>query len=111
MLQKTKPIRSQKLRDSAEGEDCTVLLDECQNRSDTVVLAHLPSPDKGTAIKSPDFWSVYSCETCHAIIDGKDRRRWRYTEATLNAILMLALYRTQKRMIEKGLVKIDGYKP
>jgi hypothetical protein len=98
-----------KLRDSARGEDCTLqIYPYCNGNPETVVLCHLPS-GSGMGQKSPDWFAVYGCSSCHDIIDG------RVTNAQIKLFLMrndltdianTALYRTWERMIDKGLIKI-----
>ena len=72
---------------------------------ETTVLCHINCEDKGTAIKSPDWWAVYGCSSCHEIIDGK-RIEGDINKLTIEKTTLRALYRTHKRMIEKGLIKV-----
>ena len=98
--------KQNKFTKSAEGEECTLqLFPYCNQDPETTVLCHLNSDDKGMGIKSPDFFAVYGCSECHNIIDR--RRMVEDINDKWIAIYSLeALYRTQKRMIEKGLIKI-----
>lgn len=92
-----------KLRKSARGEECTLrLYPYCNGDPETVVLCHLPS-NAGMGRKSPDWWAVYGCSTCHSIIDG--RRRIGMPRAELSSQLLRALYETQSKMRDKGLIK------
>ncbi len=97
----------QKLRDSAKLEDCTLqIFPYCNQNNETVVLCHLPS-GSGWGQKSPDWFAVYGCSSCHDIIDG--RRGTDISVIHLSAIeaaKQSALFRTWERMIEKGLIKI-----
>lgn len=94
-----------KLTQSAKGEDCTLqIFPYCNGNPETVVLCHLPSERKGTAIKSPDHWGAYGCSSCHDVIDG--RRKTDLGEAEILKCMMRGLYRTQKKMIGKGLVRV-----
>jgi len=57
--------------------------------------------------KSPDWFGVYGCSSCHDVIDGRQGA----LDETLppEEILKLsrdALFRTWERMIDKGLIKI-----
>lgn len=106
-IAKTKPIRSNKIRQSARDEECTVMFFGCQG-AETTVLAHLPCTDKGMGIKSPDWWSVYACQNCHDILDGRNEKaREQYKLAGMyERIVLAAVYKTMRRMIEKGLIKI-----
>lgn len=130
MLAKTKPIRSQKLRDSARGEECTFQISGiCKGDTSTVVLCHLPDESHGGSRKSDDICAAYGCDDCHSRIDG--RIKWpavstkpaklkSFSEMNEDALQIAwerefyvrrAMVRTLRRMIEKGLVKIEGYKP
>lgn len=89
-----------KFRKSARGEDCTLRLQgDCD--PETVVLCHLPS-GAGMGRKSPDWFAVYGCSTCHSIIDGRTPTgipRFEIEQQKLRA-----LFETQVRMREKGLI-------
>ena len=95
----------QKLRDSARGEDCTLQIHPyCNGNPETTVLCHLPS-GSGMGQKSPDWFAVYACSSCHDVIDGRSRHN------DIDNIDILyygrqALFRTWDRMLEKGLIKI-----
>lgn len=105
-LQKTKPIRSQKLRDSARMEECTLQFEGvCNHDPETTVLCHLPDESHGMGRKSDDISVCYGCSACHDLLDGRGENRntvligadWTYRRAQT---------RTLRRMIEKGLIKI-----
>ncbi len=73
---KQQAMRSNKLRKSAKGQQCTIQIpDICNNNPETVVLCHLPSENHGIAYKSDDFWAVYGCSSCHDVIDGRKSYR------------------------------------
>ena len=94
----------QKLRDSARGEDCTLQIHPyCNGNPETVVLCHLPS-GSGMGQKSPDWFAVYGCSSCHDIIDGRITNT--FSNGTVTVLEQNALFRTWSRMIEKGLIKI-----
>ena len=77
----------------------------CNCDPETTVLCHINCEDKGMGIKSPDWWAVYGCSTCHDIIDGR-RTEGDITVSGIQMYSLRALYRTHKRMIEKGLIKV-----
>ncbi|MDB4726138.1 DUF1364 domain-containing protein [bacterium] len=95
-------IRSNKLKQSARGEDCTFnVVDVCNYSPETTVLCHIDSEDKGMGIKSHDFFGGFGCSSCHAWLDqhrGSEEDRLFYSLRALN--------RTWKRWIELGLVTI-----
>lgn len=95
----------QKLRDSARGEDCTLQIHPyCNGNPETVVLCHLPS-GSGMGQKSPDWFAVYGCSSCHDIID-KRKTLTDDSDEFIEKYKSAALFRTWERMIEKGLIKI-----
>ena len=95
----------QKLRDSARGEDCTLqIYPYCNGNPETTVLCHLPS-GSGMGQKSPDWFAVYGCSSCHDIIDGRRNNKGLFPDAVKESERM-ALLRTWNRMLEKGLIKI-----
>lgn len=97
--------KQNKFTKSARGEECTLrLYPYCNGNTETTVLCHINCEDKGMGIKSPDWWAVYGCSACHDIIDG--RRGGSDVAEILDRSILSALYRTHKRMIEKGLIKI-----
>lgn len=100
--------KHQKLRDSARGEECTLAIHPyCNGDPTTVVLCHLPS-GSGTGQKSPDWFAVYGCSSCHDIIDGRfpNSMLYKTIKEDIPEFNQLALFRTWSRMIEKGLIKI-----
>lgn len=103
-------IRSKKLRESARGEDCQLQIHPyCNGNPETVVLCHLPSDGHGIAMKSPDHWAVYGCSACHAVIDSQNPQAVRELGwEEISRCMMRGLYRTQERLIEKGLLMIKG---
>ena len=88
-----------KIRKSARGEHCTLLLGNCSS-DETVVLCHI-GKNRGMAIKCSDHFAVYACSSCHDIIDG--RAKSQYGKLELDSIKLIALERTQQKLIEKGL--------
>ena len=91
-----------KIRDSAEGEDCSLRLGYCSG-NETTVLCHI-GRNRGWAIKCPDYFAVYACSNCHDVIDGRAPALYGY-EMVDNAKLY-ALERTQQKLIDKGLLNV-----
>lgn len=88
--------KSLSVRKSACGEKCTLRVSpNCQD-GETVVLCHLNTPFKGTALKSPDLFAVYGCYSCH----------FEYLDRGLvgKADQLRALFESQMIMLEKGLL-------
>lgn len=64
-------VVSQKLRDSAEGQQCTMnLVGVCNYDPDTTVLAHLSAGGMGT--KCSDLDAAFMCSDCHTAYDQKN---------------------------------------
>lgn len=94
----------QKLRDSARGEECTLsIYPYCNGNPDTTVLCHVPS-GSGMGQKSPDWFGVYGCSSCHDVIDGRLNSDLTHTDK--HFAMTAALYRTWERMIEKGIINV-----
>lgn len=94
---------SQKLRDSARGQECTLRLPGiCNFDPATTVLCHLPVMQRGIAIKSPDLASCFGCSSCHDAIDG------RVPYKTDARDLLRAMTETQMRWLDMGLLIVAG---
>jgi hypothetical protein len=100
LIPKSPSLRSKKLRNSARGQDCTMqVVGVCNFNSETTVLAHLDSENKGTAYKSSDLFAVYACSDCHSWLDqhkGNKEDRLFYS--------LRALDRTHRIMTNTGLI-------
>lgn len=95
---------SNKLRDSARGQQCAFQLPGHLCNPETVVLCHAPSHLKGMGNKSPDFWAVYGCAECHAEIDN-------HKVPDEHKVWMRAILKTWLVMIETGLITITKTNP
>jgi hypothetical protein len=99
---------SQKLRDSARNQECTLRLPGiCQGGTETTVLCHLPSHIglKGMGMKVPDWWACFGCHDCH---DGIDRRRQHGLGDLFEVYLLAAVQRTWLHWFEEGLLRVAG---
>ncbi len=95
-----------RLTRAAKGQECTVnLFPYCDCTTETTVLAHAPSEDKGWARKSPDWWGADCCNSCHEILDGK--RRTEIPKEEIYRCHMRGVFRTIKRRINMGLIEVD----
>jgi len=108
MLTKDFRIDSQKLRDSASGEECTFnVAGVCSYDKETTVLCHSGEQDdgKGVGKKGSDLFAAFGCSRCHSFYDNKansDEERLFYFHR--------AMKRTWKRWIELGLIIIPSMK-
>jgi hypothetical protein len=56
--------------------------------------------------KCPSFAGAYCCHRCHDLVDSRryaDIPKWQVMMAFYEAVL-----ETQMKLVEKGLIKIDG---
>ena len=100
-----------KLRESARGQECTLqIFPHCNEDPETVVLCHINSESKGMGIKSEDFFGVYGCSDCHAILDG--RLKTDIPKAEILECVLRGLHRTWKIWVNEGLIEVpkDGTK-
>ena len=105
MIPKHKPIRSQKLRDSANGEECFFQIPGvCSFDPEKTVLCHLPFETHGMGQKACDVSAAFGDDSCHSIIDGRVPYDWKPGEKEY--LMRRAMVRTWRRWIEMGLVKI-----
>jgi len=94
-------IRSKAIRNAAMGEACSV----CELHDETIVFAHLNHSwaGKGVHQKADDIAGFFACHKCHDIYDRRRPGRIEDWE------LMRAMYRTWRRLIEKGVIKIVDF--
>lgn len=103
-------IRSKKLRDSAEGQKCTLRIASmifgmrCAG-PETTVLCHLPVGGKGMGTKTTDLSAVFGCRTCHDLLDSHDHRITKDPEFAIR--LITAITETQAVWLEEGLLKVN----
>ena len=97
-------IQSKKIRQSAKGEECTLMFHPYScTEPETTVFCHMPSPDNGVGLKaSHDFWGAYGCAACHRLLDNVEKHGLDPVE--FEKCKQRGIYRTQKKLIEKGLL-------
>ncbi len=98
-----------KIRASARGEECLVRLEGiCNGNPETTILAHLNGAGMGT--KHIDIFGAYCCSSCHTVLDKLPTVN--HCTSFDDAITLLkfheGVFRTQKRLLEKGLITIKG---
>lgn len=105
MKRSCKP-KASPIRQSAQGEPCQVRVPGvCNGNPETVVLAHLNGG--GMGMKASDHEAAYACSACHNWLDGG------FAEAGYNREVrdlwhLQAVIRTQRILIEKGLIEVRG---
>ena len=71
---KTGVRKSQAIRDSARGEECSVrIVGACNFDPATSVWSHLPSiaGGRGMGMKAIDECGAVACSACHDVVDGR----------------------------------------
>jgi len=95
-------MKNSKLRKSAKGQACQVRIPGiCRNRTETVCLGHMGGA--GWALKALDIHGAYICFECHNAVDGRVPCGW--DEDLLKLWFLEGVVRTQKIMVENGLIK------
>ncbi len=96
-------VSSKKLRNSANGQDCTVrIAGTCNYNPSTTVLAHLPCGQKGMGMKGFDTVAVYACSACHDVIDGRGRGEIDWQD------MLRAVAETHEALIRSGILVVKG---
>lgn len=92
-------IRSRAITQSAKDEPCSI----CSSRG-TTVFAHsnFSMHGKGRSIKAHDIFGAYLCHKCHTLYDSG---------VMPSEIFFRAMSKTQVRLVECGIMKIDGVEP
>jgi hypothetical protein len=106
VMTKAPTYRSQKLRDSAKGEDCTVRLPGCPGRADMTIWSHYrgSAGGKGLSIKASDRAGAYACTYCDAVYDGQRTRPIGMTKDEVDLAWHEGHIRSLVRMEQKGLL-------
>lgn len=97
----------QSIRDSANGEECTIRIPSvCNGRTDTTVLCHLPGIDggRGMAMKAIDLAAAFGCVACHDVVDMRSKAPAGMTRKDVMLCFYEGHMRTLVRLMQKGLV-------
>lgn len=93
-------IRSTAIRQSAAGENCTLMFPgstTCHADNGTTVLCHLRMfHGGGMGMKPDDVECVYGCFECHNVLDGRAPRR--FGDAEFWERIAWAIILTQRRL-------------
>lgn len=102
-------MKSQALRDSAQGQECTFqIVGVCNGDPATSVLCHLPDESNGMGKKSDDISAGIGCSSCHDAVDGRVYSS-EYEEHS-GFYNHRANKRTLRKWFEMGLLVIKGAK-
>lgn len=95
---------SQRIRDFARGQECTLRLPCCNHDTATTSHCHLRFFGwAGVAQKPADFLGVHACSACHDALDRRNNAgapEWEHED------VLRALGETQLRLFRAGLIKI-----
>ncbi len=94
-----------KLTRSARGQECQIRIPGiCNYDPATTVFAHLNGA--GMGMKASSIHGAYACSDCHTVVDGGNAGAHRYERETLKLWHLDAIIRTQRIMLQLGLIKI-----
>lgn len=98
-------MKSNKLRQSAKGQDCLVRIPNvCNHNPETVILAHTGS-NSGMGMKSSDLEAAYCCSSCHDVADFRVRTN-EFTRTEIRLMLKEGAERTRKMWVDNGWLKV-----
>jgi len=95
-----------KIRDSANGEDCTVRLPNvCTFDPAKTIWSHgrWGAGGKGKSLKSIDLNGAYACTACDAVFDGQRPRPHGMTREQVDLDWFHGHLRSLVILVEKGL--------
>ena|SRR6056297_586035 len=95
-------IRSKKIRQFAEGRDCTTRIPGfCNFDPETSVMAHSPIANGGMGFKGSDLECSITCSGCHAAIDQHLAPREEMYECWIRGSA-----ETRALLVEAGIVEV-----
>lgn len=95
-----------KITESARDEACLIRLPGCNGGGETTVFMHYSlSGFSGRGYKSPDWMGAYGCFKCHQLCDGQAHIA-NLTRDDVRLAFAEGVFRTQAKLIEKGLLVI-----
>ena len=96
-----------KIMNAAKGENCTFAIPgHCNYDPLTVVAAHLPDYSGGSSRLAGPLAIGFACGGCHDVIDR--RVPTHINNEDREFYMRRAQTRTINRLIDRGLVKVDG---
>ena len=103
-MQKSKPIRLKKIRESARGQSCQLNSPYCTYNDEQTVFCHYAEPgEKGIGLKPDDSSGFYGCEQCHSWIDG--RIPTKFNDPDKLPLIFRACRRTWRLLITEGVLR------
>ena len=101
-------IRSKAILNAARGEACTMHTPVCNYDAETTVACHsnLHLHGKGMGGKADDLFVAFGCSACHHWLDtsgaSKEDRLYYWSRGHA---------KTLERLVDRGIIKIEGYTP
>lgn len=112
-------VRSDRLMSEIRGMPCALRISSfvpgrrCSG-PETVVGCHLPGIAKGTSHKNSDLFVAAGCQSCHDILDFRDKQAAEYIAAHYPAAmqerLLRGLQETMSRLVGLGIITVAGNK-
>ena len=97
-----------RITESARMEQCQIRIPGvCSHDPETVVFCHAngSAAGKGMWQKSADYLGAYGCYRCHQVVDHAVKPPNHYTRDDIKLMFAEAIFRTQRILEEKGLLK------
>ena len=94
---------------SARGKACSMKLDGCEGKSDTVVFCHESSGSVGSKAKDSQGNDIgfYGCHNCHQIYDSLVHPY--YKPYFIKEMAQFAITRTKRQLVKALLVEERNY--
>ena len=94
---------------SARGKACSMKLDGCEGKSDTVVFCHESSGSVGSKAKDSQGNDIgfYGCHNCHQIYDSLVHPY--YKPYFIKEMAQFAITRTKRQLVKACLVEERNY--
>lgn len=110
-IHKSNPIRSQRIRDAARGQRCTIRLPGvCSADPETTVLAHLSYASSGMGTKPSDLSGAFCCAACHDVLDGRTQRPHGVLKEDIEWCKGRGMAETMAVLVEQGIIRVEGRK-
>ena len=104
---KSRGPKTTKIRQSARGEECTLMLPGiCNFDPETVVWAHSnrSQDGKGAGLKSEDDKGAYACFCCHAVYDRQRKRPEGLSLEYVEAAFTAGMSASRAILVRRGLI-------
>lgn len=104
---RSRPTPKSKIRQSANGEGCTLRLPGvCKPEPGNVVWAHSNRGEhgKGGGMKADDEWGAYACYWCHCVYDRQHKRPAGMTLEFVEGEFARAMAESRTKLRKKGLL-------